>query len=170
MRIVKRQILEPLQARKVHQAGICDLSVFEVARLASPLDVVAKAYYSAPPKNLALKVGVRWDVRLVRIFNHRCEQIAVHIAHHLSCPKLQSFSLWLTAGWWTNWVFIRASFVVAWFLVLLGDRLACRSRRTQVPNLDATFSLFVDSRNCQVLVNWCDREVTPLCAMARIGR
>jgi transposase len=39
---------------------------------------VAKAYYSAPPEYLAREVWVRWDARLVRIFNHRFEQIAVH--------------------------------------------------------------------------------------------
>jgi transposase len=39
---------------------------------------VAKAYYSAPPEYLGREVWVRWDARLVRIFNHRFEQIAVH--------------------------------------------------------------------------------------------
>ena len=37
---------------------------------------VAKAYYSVPPEYLARTVWVRWDARLVRIFNHRFEQIA----------------------------------------------------------------------------------------------
>jgi len=40
---------------------------------------VAKAYYSAPPEYLGLRVWVRWDGRLVRIFNKRMEQIAVHV-------------------------------------------------------------------------------------------
>jgi transposase len=39
---------------------------------------VAKAYYSAPPEYLAREVWVRWDARLVRLFNHRFEQVAVH--------------------------------------------------------------------------------------------
>lgn len=39
---------------------------------------VAKAYYSAPPEYLGRRVWVRWDSRLVRIFNHRWEQVAVH--------------------------------------------------------------------------------------------
>lgn len=39
---------------------------------------VAKAYYSAPPEYLGRTVWVRWDARLVRIFNHRFEQIALH--------------------------------------------------------------------------------------------
>jgi transposase len=40
---------------------------------------VAKAYYSVPPEYLARQVWVRWDARLVRIFNERWEQIAVHL-------------------------------------------------------------------------------------------
>ena len=40
---------------------------------------VAKAYYSAPPEYLGRTVWVRWDARLVRIFNHRFEQIALHV-------------------------------------------------------------------------------------------
>jgi transposase len=42
---------------------------------------VAKAYYSAPTEYLGRVVWVRWDARLVRIFNHRLEQIAVHVRH-----------------------------------------------------------------------------------------
>lgn len=40
---------------------------------------VAKAYYSAPPEYLGREVWVRWDGRTVRIFNHRWEQIAMHV-------------------------------------------------------------------------------------------
>jgi transposase len=40
---------------------------------------VAKAYYSVPPEYLAREVWARWDARLVRVFNHRFEQIAVHL-------------------------------------------------------------------------------------------
>jgi len=40
---------------------------------------VAKAYYSAPPEYLGRSVWVRWDARLVRIFNHRWEQVALHL-------------------------------------------------------------------------------------------
>ena len=40
---------------------------------------VAKAYYSAPPEYLGRTVWARWDARLVRIFNSRMEQIAVHV-------------------------------------------------------------------------------------------
>jgi transposase len=42
---------------------------------------VAKAYYSVPPEYLGRTVWVRWDARLVRVFNRRMEQIAVHVRH-----------------------------------------------------------------------------------------
>jgi len=40
---------------------------------------VAKAYYSVPPEYLRRTVWARWDERLVRIFNDRLEQIALHV-------------------------------------------------------------------------------------------
>jgi transposase len=42
---------------------------------------VAKAYYSVPPEYLGRMVWVRWDQRMVRIFNQRFEQIALHLRH-----------------------------------------------------------------------------------------
>ena len=42
---------------------------------------VAKAYYSVPPEYLGLTVWARWDTRLVRVFNPRFEQIAMHTRH-----------------------------------------------------------------------------------------
>jgi len=42
---------------------------------------VDKAYYSAPPEYLGRQVWVRWDSRIVRLFNHRMEQIAFHVKH-----------------------------------------------------------------------------------------
>jgi transposase len=51
------------QKRKVHRDGHVE---------------VAKAYYSVPPEYLGREVWARWDGRLVRVFNHRFEQIAVH--------------------------------------------------------------------------------------------
>jgi hypothetical protein len=40
---------------------------------------VAKAYYSVPPEYLGRRVWVRWDARLVRVFNERLEQVAAHV-------------------------------------------------------------------------------------------
>jgi len=42
---------------------------------------VDKAYYSVPPEYLGRQVWARWDGRVVRIFNGRMEQIALHIQH-----------------------------------------------------------------------------------------
>jgi transposase len=42
---------------------------------------VAKAYYSVPPEYLARRVWVRWDGRVVRIFNDRWQLIATHVQH-----------------------------------------------------------------------------------------
>ena len=39
---------------------------------------MGKAFYSAPAEYISRRVWVRWDARLVRIFNHRWEQIALH--------------------------------------------------------------------------------------------
>ena len=39
---------------------------------------VDKAYYSAPPEYVGRRLWVRWDARLVRIFNDRFKQVAVH--------------------------------------------------------------------------------------------
>ena len=40
---------------------------------------IDKAYYSVPPEYLGRSVWVRWDSRVVRVFNHRFEQIAMHV-------------------------------------------------------------------------------------------
>jgi hypothetical protein len=70
---VERPVLQPLPQepfpfyyegrRKVHSDGHVE---------------VAKAYYSVPPEYLGREVWVRWDSRLVRVFNGRFEQIAIH--------------------------------------------------------------------------------------------
>ena len=39
---------------------------------------VQRTYYSVPPEYVGRKVWARWELRLVRIFNRRMEQIAVH--------------------------------------------------------------------------------------------
>jgi transposase len=40
---------------------------------------VDHAYYSVPPEYLARRVWVRWDARMVRVFNDRMEQVAAHV-------------------------------------------------------------------------------------------
>ena len=40
-----------------------------------------KAYYSVPPEYVGRQVWARWESRLVRIYNQRWEQIALHTRH-----------------------------------------------------------------------------------------
>lgn len=49
--------------RKVHRDGYVE---------------VDKAYYSVPPEYVGNRVWARWEARLVRVFNRRMEQIALH--------------------------------------------------------------------------------------------
>lgn len=88
---------------------------------------VDKSYYSVPPEYVGRRVWVRWESRLVRIFNNRWEQVAVHSkqepgrfstdAHHLSQKKISSVehgATWLlskagtigphTEAWATNMI------------------------------------------------------------------
>lgn len=70
---VERARLAPLPAmvfpvfseapRRVHQDGHVE---------------VDKTYYSVPPEYVGQKVWARWESRLVRVFNSRMEQIALH--------------------------------------------------------------------------------------------
>jgi transposase len=92
---VERPALQPLPLepfpfyhegkRKVHRDGHVE---------------IAKGYYSVPPEYLGREVWVRWDSRLVRIFNGGFEQIAVHprvepgrfdtSRHHLADQKISA--------------------------------------------------------------------------------
>ncbi len=69
----ERQALLPLPAER--------FPFFHEARRAVHRDghlEVDKAYYSAPPEYVGRRLWVRWDGRLVRIYNERWEQVAVH--------------------------------------------------------------------------------------------
>jgi transposase len=46
---------------------------------------VKRSYYAVPPEYLAREVWVRWDARLVRIFNDRMQQIAAHVRKEPGC-------------------------------------------------------------------------------------
>ena len=39
---------------------------------------IENSFYSVPPEHVGRSLWVRWDERLVRVFNHRMEQIAIH--------------------------------------------------------------------------------------------
>jgi transposase len=100
---VERQALRPLPLerfpffeegeRKVHRDGHVE---------------VAKAYYSVPPEYLGGTVWVRWDSRLVHIFNRDLEVIVVHVRRppgqfstqraHLAAKKISNVergTVWL---------------------------------------------------------------------------
>jgi transposase len=61
---------------------------------------VEKAYYSVPPEYMGHVVWVRWDTKLVRIFNQRLEAVTTHLKdppgrfrthpHHLASEKISS--------------------------------------------------------------------------------
>ncbi|HWM29733.1 MAG TPA: IS21 family transposase [Woeseiaceae bacterium] len=51
---------------------------------------VEKAYYSAPPEYVGRRVWARWDGRVVRIFNDRLQQIAIHVRHEAGRFSTQS--------------------------------------------------------------------------------
>jgi transposase len=61
---------------------------------------ISRAYYSVPPEYLGHRVWVRWDARLVRIFNDRMEPLQVHIKQepgrfstkraHIAAEKISS--------------------------------------------------------------------------------
>jgi transposase len=91
---------------------------------------VDKAYYSAPPEYLGRRVWVRWDSRLVRLFNHRMEPIATHSKRepgrfsthpgHIAAEKISG----IERG--TTWLLSKASRVgphtAAWAEALLATR------------------------------------------------
>ena len=69
---------------------------------------IGRAYYSAPPEYLGRLIWARWDSRLVRLFNQRFEQIAIHVLHepgrfsthqqHLAAEKISGVergAVWL---------------------------------------------------------------------------
>ena len=107
---VERKTLQPLPSgrfpffhearRSVHRDGHVE---------------VEKAYYSVPPEHMGRQVWVRWDGRMVRIFNQRMEQIAVHAQRapgkfstqdqHIAVEKISS----VERG--TQWLLRRVSLI-----------------------------------------------------------
>ncbi|HEY7557520.1 MAG TPA: IS21 family transposase [Candidatus Binatia bacterium] len=75
-REVEQPVLAPLPAERFPSFQEAQRSVNRDGHVE-----VAKAYYSAPPEYLGRRVWVRWDTRTVRIFNHRFEQVALHVRH-----------------------------------------------------------------------------------------
>ena len=70
---VERPALQPLPRDR--------FALFREARRTVSRDghlEVEKAFYSAPPEYIGRRVWVRWDTRLVRVFNSQWKQIAIH--------------------------------------------------------------------------------------------
>jgi transposase len=70
----ERPALRPLPAERFAFFHEAQRSVSRDGHVA-----VAKAYYSVPTEYLGRSVWVRWDSRLVRIFNQRFELLATHV-------------------------------------------------------------------------------------------
>jgi transposase len=91
---------------------------------------VAKAYYSVPPEYLGRTVWARWDARLVRVFNSRLEQIAVHVRNepgrfstlgeHLAPEKISGIER--GAGWLLSKVRVIGPNAQQWAEALLKTR------------------------------------------------
>lgn len=90
---VERAALQPLPAER--------FPCFREARRVVHRDghvEVERAYYSVPPEYLSRPVWVRWDARLVRIFDEGMKPIAMHVRHepgrfstqsqHIAGPKI----------------------------------------------------------------------------------
>jgi len=91
---------------------------------------VAKAYYSVPPEYFGCLVWVRWDGHLVRIFNRRMEQIAVHAQHepgrfstqqrHIDPRKVSGVER--GAQWWLQRAKLIGPYSEQWAHSMLQDR------------------------------------------------
>jgi transposase len=78
----REQVRKAFEREKpaLHPLPVARFACFHEARRKVNRDghvEVDKAYYSAPPEYLCRSVWVRWDSRVVRIFNGRFEQIAI---------------------------------------------------------------------------------------------
>jgi len=91
---------------------------------------VDKAYYSVPPEYLGHRVWARWDSRLVRIFNDRLEQIALHVTHekgrfstdpkHIASEKISGVER--GAGWLLKRVSLVGPHTHRWAQAMLDHR------------------------------------------------
>ncbi len=91
---------------------------------------VAKAYYSAPPEYLGRTVWVRWDQRVVRLFNQRFEQIALHVrrepgrfstlGEHVAAEKISGVER--GAGWLLAKLHGAGEHTERWAQAMLAER------------------------------------------------
>lgn len=122
---VERQALRPLPAERFPFFHEAQRSVNRDGHVE-----VAKAYYSVPPEYLGRTVWVRWDARLVRVFNQRLEQIALHVRHAQGCFSTEAghiapekiSGLERGATWLLNKVRLVGPHTAAWAEALLSAR------------------------------------------------
>lgn len=91
---------------------------------------VAKAYYSVPPEFLGREVWVRWDSRLVRVFNHRWVVIIAHARQepgrfsthtdHIAKEKISGLER--GASWLLNKVSVIGPYTRQWSEAMLHAR------------------------------------------------
>jgi transposase len=77
-----RQVFEDVERRTLRALPTDRFAFFHEAQRIVSRDghiEVAKAFYSVPPEYLTRTVWVRWDARLVHVFNQRMEQITLHV-------------------------------------------------------------------------------------------
>jgi len=132
----KRQVKQVFQ--EVERAALLPLpptrfAFFHEARRTVHRDAhveVDKAYYSVPPEYVGCPVWVRWDARLVRIFNRRLEQIALHVrqekgrfrtaAEHIAPEKISGVER--GAGWLLKRLSLVGPQTLRWAETMLAQR------------------------------------------------
>ena len=91
---------------------------------------VAQAYYSVPPEYVGRQVWARWDAHLVKIFNHRREQLAVHVRQEpgrfataeAHVPKMKKSAVEKGASWLLEQTSRLGPQVGQWAEQMLADR------------------------------------------------
>jgi transposase len=133
---------------------------------------VAKAYYSAPPEYLGREVWVRWDARLVRIFNQRFEQVAVHLRHeqgrfsthaqHIAAEKISGLER--GAEYLLNKVRIIGTFTRQW------SEAVVRVRGIQATRVLQGLLSLAGKHSCEDLEKACETALSHSCWKLRTVR
>lgn len=98
-----RQFFEEMERPALGALPVERFALFQEAQRSVHRDAhveVDKAYYSVPPEYVRSRVWVRWDDRLVRVYNLQFQQIALHVKgepgkfstqrKHLASEKISS--------------------------------------------------------------------------------
>jgi transposase len=128
-----RQVFEDVERRALRPLPIERFAFFHEAQRIVSRDghvEVAKAFYSVPPEYLTRTVWVRWDARLVRVFDQRMEQIALHVRHepgrfstnagHIAAEKISGLERGV--AWLMSKIRLIGSQTTAWAEAMLCAR------------------------------------------------